>query len=156
MSLLQIEGLNLSIHGAPILKNVGLSVAPGQIVGVIGESGSGKSMTAFAALQLLPHGSVCSGRIILNGQDVLNMPEPSLCQMRGRDVGMVFQEPIQNLWLLRYKIQLIRYLNQRYFPKQLLFSSLACQIFIMVGYSNEPTSVKAYNIVIHMIIIFSI
>ncbi|MBA84348.1 ABC transporter ATP-binding protein [Thalassobius sp. S69A] len=97
MSLLQIEGLNLSIHGAPILKNVGLSVAPGQIVGVIGESGSGKSMTAFAALQLLPHGSVCSGRIILNGQDVLNMPEPSLCQMRGRDVGMVFQEPMTAL-----------------------------------------------------------
>jgi peptide/nickel transport system ATP-binding protein len=97
MSLLQIEGLNLSIHGAPILKNVSLSVAPGQIVGVIGESGSGKSMTAFSALQLLPNGSVCSGRILLNGQEVLSLSEGDLCRMRGRDVGMVFQEPMTAL-----------------------------------------------------------
>ncbi|MGH1356496.1 MAG: ABC transporter ATP-binding protein [Thalassovita sp.] len=97
MSLLQIEGLNLSIHGAPILENVGLSVAPSQIVGVIGESGSGKSMTAFAVLNLLPDGAVCSGSVALNGQDVLSMSEPDLCQMRGRDVGMVFQEPMTAL-----------------------------------------------------------
>jgi peptide/nickel transport system ATP-binding protein len=97
MSLLQIDGLNLSIHGTPILKNVGLSVAPGQIVGVIGESGSGKSMTAFAALQLLPNGTVCSGDVALNNRDVLHMTEADLCQMRGRDVGMVFQEPMTAL-----------------------------------------------------------
>lgn len=97
MSLLRIEGLKLSIHGTPILKNVGLSVAPGQIVGVIGESGSGKSMTAFAALQLLPNGAECSGSIELNEQDILKMDETALCQMRGRDVGMVFQEPMTAL-----------------------------------------------------------
>ena len=97
MSLLQIEDLNLSIHGTPVLQDVSLSIAPGQILGVIGESGSGKSMTAFAAMQLLPNGTVCSGRITLAGQDVLNMSEPELCQMRGRDVGMVFQEPMTAL-----------------------------------------------------------
>lgn len=97
MSLLQIRGLNLSIHGTPILKDVGLSVDAGQIVGVIGESGSGKSMTAFAALQLLPYGSECSGHIELNGQDIQSLPEPELCKMRGRDVGMVFQEPMTAL-----------------------------------------------------------
>ncbi|WP_420569210.1 ABC transporter ATP-binding protein [Thalassovita sp.] len=97
MSLLQIEGLNLAIHGTPILKNVGLSVAPGQIVGVIGESGSGKSMTAFSALNLLPNGSVCSGQVKLNGQDVLDLSEPEMCRLRGRDVGMVFQEPMTAL-----------------------------------------------------------
>ena len=53
MSLLQIENLSLTIHRTPILKQVSLSIAPGQIVAVTGESGSGKSMTALAVMQLL-------------------------------------------------------------------------------------------------------
>ena len=54
MSLLNITDLSLSIGSHPILKNVTLSVAAGEIVAVTGESGSGKSMTAFSAMQLLP------------------------------------------------------------------------------------------------------
>ena len=57
MTLLQIEGLNLAIHDYPILHDVSFTVAPGQIVGVIGESGSGKSMTALAVMRLLPDGA---------------------------------------------------------------------------------------------------
>ncbi len=97
MTLLEIDGLNLSIHGIPILTEVSLSVRPGQVVGVIGESGSGKSMTAFAALQLLPNGAGCSGRIDLAGKEVLALSETALCRMRGRLVGMVFQEPMTAL-----------------------------------------------------------
>ncbi|WP_137702719.1 ABC transporter ATP-binding protein [Marimonas lutisalis] len=97
MSLLEIEGLDLDIHGTPILKGVSLNVAPGQIVGVIGESGSGKSMTAFAVMQLLPDGSMCRGRVELNGHDMLGLPERSLCRLRGNEVGMVFQEPMTAL-----------------------------------------------------------
>ncbi|MGH1423733.1 MAG: ABC transporter ATP-binding protein [Pseudooceanicola sp.] len=97
MSLLEIEGLTLSIHGDTILRDVSLSVDPGQIVGVIGESGSGKSMTAFSVLQLLPNGSVCDGRVTLSGHDILQMPEPDLCALRGSEVGMVFQEPMTAL-----------------------------------------------------------
>lgn len=97
MSLLRIDGLDLSIHGTPILKGISLSVSAGQIVGVIGESGSGKSMTAFAAMQLLPYGSVCSGRIDLGGHEVLTLTEQHLCRIRGREVGMVFQEPMTAL-----------------------------------------------------------
>lgn len=97
MSLLQIENLSLSIHGTPILKQVNLSIAPGQIVAVTGESGSGKSMTALAVMQLLPNGSTTSGMIRLGGQDILDRPEPELCQMRGASIGMVFQEPMTAL-----------------------------------------------------------
>ena len=97
MSLLEIEELDLSIHGTPILRGVSFNVAPGQIVGVIGESGSGKSMTAFAVMQLLPEGSVCRGRVTLNGRDVLTLDERALCGLRGREVGMVFQEPMTAL-----------------------------------------------------------
>mgnify|MGYP001796976891 FL=1 len=52
MSLLSIENLSLSIHGIPVLKDVSMRVAPGRILGVIGESGSGKSMSAFSDMQL--------------------------------------------------------------------------------------------------------
>lgn len=95
--LLSIENLSLTIHGAPILRNVSLTVGAGQIVGVIGESGSGKSMTAFAVMQLLPRGARTAGRIMLNGHAMLDLPERDLCALRGATVGMVFQEPMTAL-----------------------------------------------------------
>jgi peptide/nickel transport system ATP-binding protein len=97
MSLLRIENLSLAIHGQPILEKVSMEVAPGRILGVIGESGSGKSMTAFSVLQLLPNGAACRGNITLCGQDVLALTETGLCGLRGREVGMVFQEPMTAL-----------------------------------------------------------
>lgn len=97
MSLLSIENLSLQIHGVPVLDGVSMDVAPGRILGVIGESGSGKSMTAFSALQLLPNGTSCSGKVVLAGQNILELSEAELCRIRGRDVGMVFQEPMTAL-----------------------------------------------------------
>jgi len=97
MSLLEISGLNLSILGVPILRDISLAVGPGEILGVIGESGSGKSLTAFSVLQLLPAGARCTGRIVLDGLSVLDASERDLCAMRGRQVGVVFQEPMTAL-----------------------------------------------------------
>ncbi|QDG74959.1 ABC transporter ATP-binding protein [Labrenzia sp. PHM005] len=97
MSLLTIENLSLEIHGQPVLKSVSMKVAPGRILGVIGESGSGKSMSAFSVMQLLPNGTTSSGKITLAGQDILALSEAELCRIRGRDVGMVFQEPMTAL-----------------------------------------------------------
>lgn len=97
MSLLEITGLSLSIHGADILHDVSLSVGAGEVVAVTGESGSGKSMTAFAIMQLLPEGSETRGAILLEGQDVTQLDEPALCALRGDVVGMVFQEPMTAL-----------------------------------------------------------
>lgn len=97
MTLLQIENLNLSIGRTPILKNVSLNVAPGEIVAVTGESGSGKSMTAFSVMQLLPDRAEADGRVVLNGTDLLATPETGMCAIRGAQVGMVFQEPMTAL-----------------------------------------------------------
>ncbi|MBT9384087.1 ABC transporter ATP-binding protein [Pseudooceanicola sp. CBS1P-1] len=97
MSLLDIRNLSLSIHGTPILHDVSLRLDPGRILGVIGESGSGKSMTAFTVMRLLPEGAEASGQVTLDGQPILSRSEAQMCALRGRDIGMVFQEPMTAL-----------------------------------------------------------
>ena len=81
------------------LNGVSLQVSPGEIVGVIGESGSGKSVTAMLALRLLPERSyrVSGGSLHILGRDMLGATEKDLLKVRGRDVAMIFQEPMTAL-----------------------------------------------------------
>jgi peptide/nickel transport system ATP-binding protein len=97
MSLLDIRNISLTINGAPILRDVSLCVDQGEVVAITGESGSGKSMTALAVMQLLPQGSTTTGHITLDGQEVTATPEAQMCALRGNTVGMVFQEPMTAL-----------------------------------------------------------
>ncbi len=97
MSLLEIDRLSLSIGGMPILRDVSLSIAPGECLGLVGESGSGKSMTALSVMKLLPGGSEMSGDIRLDGELISAFPEREMCALRGARVGMVFQEPMTAL-----------------------------------------------------------
>ena len=97
MTLLNISNLHLKIHETEILENISLSIDPGKIVAVTGESGSGKSMTALAIMQLLPRGAHCSGEVLLEKQNLLETSEPHMCHVRGNDIGMVFQEPMTAL-----------------------------------------------------------
>lgn len=101
MSILRIEDLSVAIHGRRILRDVSATLAAGEILGVIGESGSGKSMTALATMGLLPSGASCAGRILLNGRDLLSLGEAEIRRIRGREIGMVFQEPMTALNPLR-------------------------------------------------------
>jgi peptide/nickel transport system ATP-binding protein len=79
------------------LRGVCLELARGQSLGLIGESGSGKSMTALAVMGLLPDGARASGSVRFDGQELTTLPEPALCALRGRRIGMVFQEPMTAL-----------------------------------------------------------
>ncbi len=97
MSLLEIKNLSLSIGKSDILHDVSLSVAEGEIVAITGESGSGKSMTALSVMQLLPKGAATYGTITLGGRSILNADEATLCDLRGDDMAMVFQEPMTAL-----------------------------------------------------------
>ncbi|WP_394691300.1 ABC transporter ATP-binding protein [Hoeflea sp.] len=97
MNALSISNLRVDIHGKTVLHDIDLELEPGKILGVVGESGSGKSMTALSVMQLLPRGSQWSGRLEVAGNDLGTMDEPALCRMRGRDVGMIFQEPMTAL-----------------------------------------------------------
>ena len=95
--MIEIQNLSLSIHDSPILRDVDLSIAPGQVVGLVGESGSGKSMTALALMGLLPSGSEVSGQVMLDDTDLAKLDEPTLCDIRGRRISMIFQEPMTAL-----------------------------------------------------------
>ena len=97
MSLLAISDLSLAIGGLTILDRVSLNVAPGEIVAVTGESGSGKSMTALAVMGLLPERMRTGGSITLDGTELLAATEAQMCGLRGRSIGMVFQEPMTAL-----------------------------------------------------------
>ena len=93
MTLLDVRDLSLRIGPFEILRDIDLNVEAGEVLGVIGESGSGKSMTALSILQLLPGGAVPNGSIRLDGVELLGRSEAEMCAVRGRDIGMVFQEP---------------------------------------------------------------
>ncbi len=98
MTALQIDSLSLEASGTPVLRNVSLEVAAGEIVAVTGESGSGKSMTALAVMRLLPDVMrVTAGKILLEGTDLGALSEEAMCAVRGGRIGMVFQEPMTAL-----------------------------------------------------------
>ncbi|WP_062240801.1 dipeptide ABC transporter ATP-binding protein [Brevibacterium epidermidis] len=96
-SILDVDGLDVtfSTDGGDVhaVKDVSLSVSPGEVLAIVGESGSGKTVTARSILGLLPETAQRSGAIVISGQNVLSVSADELRAMRGRDVAMVFQEP---------------------------------------------------------------
>jgi peptide/nickel transport system ATP-binding protein len=95
--LLDMASLGVSIDGRAILQEVSLQMSPGEILGMVGASGSGKSITALAIMRLLPSAAVMSGDIVLNGESLPGKSPRALQQVRGKMVGMVFQEPLSAL-----------------------------------------------------------
>jgi peptide/nickel transport system ATP-binding protein len=79
------------------VRGVDLRLWRGEIHGLVGESGCGKSLTARAVLRLLPGSASLAGRILLDGEDILGLPEQALSRVRGRRVAMVFQNPMEAL-----------------------------------------------------------
>lgn len=94
---LAFKDLSLSIAGNAILDNVSFSLPAGKITGLVGRSGSGKSMTGLAAMGLAPAQATLSGEIILDRRNLVSASEKDLCAVRGRDIAMVFQEPMTAL-----------------------------------------------------------
>ncbi len=99
--LLQVRGLGVALDGPagsrPVLQGLDLTLDRGQTLGLIGESGCGKSMAALALIGLLPEGARASGSVRLDGQELLGLDERGWCGVRGARIGMVFQEPMSAL-----------------------------------------------------------
>ncbi len=101
MALLEIEDLRVEIDTpagpAAILDGIEFALERGRSLGLVGESGCGKSMTALATMGLLPEQARASGAIRLDGQNLLDLSEEALCGLRGRRISMIFQEPMTAL-----------------------------------------------------------
>jgi len=100
--LLEVKNLYIDFEGmrgrTEALKNIHFSLEKGEILGIVGESGSGKSITALSILGLLEENAIISnGEIIYNGRNLLRLQKKERQLLRGREIGMVFQEPMTAL-----------------------------------------------------------
>jgi peptide/nickel transport system ATP-binding protein len=101
--LLEIEKLRTYFfvrdHVAKAVDEVDLAIAPGRTLGLVGESGCGKSVTAHSIIGLIPDppGKIVSGRILFEGTNLLQLPEAKMRKIRGNQISMIFQEPMTSL-----------------------------------------------------------
>ncbi|WP_027284280.1 ABC transporter ATP-binding protein [Rubritepida flocculans] len=102
MSLLEVKNLRVEFptrRGTLVaLDDVSFAIAPGEVLGVVGESGAGKSMTGAAIIGLLePPGRIAGGQILLEGRRIDNLPYEQMRRIRGREIGAIFQDPLTTL-----------------------------------------------------------
>ncbi|MDR1077361.1 MAG: ABC transporter ATP-binding protein [Propionibacteriaceae bacterium] len=99
MSLLAVDDLNVWFGRGrrPVVRDLSFTIEPGQRLGLIGQSGSGKSVTALAIMGLLAENAQVTGSVRFDGRQLLGAKEAELAQLRGRDLTMVFQEPMTAL-----------------------------------------------------------
>ena len=102
-TVLSVDGLTLMLRRrrdqVALVEDIGLDIAAGEAVGLVGESGCGKSVTALAIMRLLPRGRIVptAGSIRLEGRDLLSLDEQAMRRVRGNRVAMIFQEPMTSL-----------------------------------------------------------
>ena len=101
--LLEIRDLRTYFHTddgvAKAVDGVNYSIKPGETLGVVGESGCGKSVTAMSVMRLIPMppGEIAGGEILFHGKDLLKLSEAEMRQIRGNEISVIFQEPMTSL-----------------------------------------------------------
>lgn len=100
--LLSVENLTVAVdqahHQKPLVHQLSFNIEPGATVALVGESGSGKSLTALSIMRLLPDAvRVTTGDVLLNGRSLFSLTEKEMRSVRGREIGMIFQEPQSSL-----------------------------------------------------------
>ena len=98
-ALLSVENLTVAMGGRPVVEEVSFALRPGESLGLVGESGCGKTVTALALLRLVPEppGRITGGRILFEGEDLVRLDARALRKLRGDRIAMIFQEPMTAL-----------------------------------------------------------
>jgi peptide/nickel transport system ATP-binding protein len=96
-ALLHVDNLSIDFGDRPAVDGISFEIGQGETLGLVGESGSGKSATSLALLRLLPPSATVTGKIAFGGYDLLALSEPEMRRRRGREIAMIFQEPMTSL-----------------------------------------------------------
>jgi len=151
MPILEIDNLQVGFDTeAGLLRavdGVSVSVAPGQTLGLVGESGCGKSVTAASVLRLVPcpPGVMLGGAIRFDGQDILKLPREALQQLRGREIAMVFQDPMTSLNpVFTIERQLWEVLSLRFGMDRAAARQRAAEMLRTVGIADPEARLAVY------------
>jgi oligopeptide/dipeptide ABC transporter ATP-binding protein len=149
--LLELNDLHTEFRtGAGIVHavdGVSYSVAAGETVAVVGESGSGKSVTALSVLRLIPDppGKISGGSVMFAGRDLLKLSEPEMREIRGGEIGMVFQEPMTSLNpVLTIGRQITESLEQHRGLNHVAATKRAEALLLQVGIADPSRRLKQY------------
>ena len=98
MSLLGVRDLTIAFPGQVAVRSTSFTIAPGETLALVGESGCGKSISALAVMRLLPpNARVTSGRLLFDGTDLLSLSESAMRRIRGKQISLIQQEPMTSL-----------------------------------------------------------
>jgi oligopeptide/dipeptide ABC transporter ATP-binding protein len=149
--LLEVKGLQTEFRtGAgrvPAVDGISFAVEQGETVAIVGESGSGKSVSALSILRLVadPPGRITGGQIIFDGQDLLSLSAAEMRQIRGRDIGMVFQEPMTSLNpVLTIGRQITEVLEAHQGADRAAAEKRALELLELVGIADGPRRLRQY------------
>ncbi len=149
-AVLEIEGLKTHFftHAGVVkaVDGVDLQVRAGEILGLVGESGSGKSITGFSVIGLIdPPGRIAEGRVCYLGEDLAKASEPRLRQLRGKEIAMIFQDPMMTLNpVLRVDTQMVEAILAHEKASPAAARARALQTLAMVGIPAPAERLLAY------------
>lgn len=147
LNTLELVDLTVAIDGGPsLVTGVSLVVSPGSVLGIVGESGCGKTLTALSTLGLLPLGlSVVSGSIHWNGRDLAALTEKELSAVRGREIGFIGQEPMRALDpMFTVEYQLVGAIRRLQGVSRAVAREQARTLLEQVGIVDAPRVLSSY------------
>ena len=144
--LLEIEDLRIGFQKGSVVNGVSYSVRQGEIVGIVGESGSGKSMHALSIMRLVPSGGRIDGGVIrFHGKDLLKLEREEMRRVRGRQIAMIFQDPISSLNpVYTIGFQLSEMLRRHLGMRGAQAAARAAELLTLVGIPDAQQRLKNY------------
>ena len=145
MNFLEVKNLTISFGNRVVVNNVSFNLTAGKRLGVIGESGSGKTIIALAIIGLLPDAATVTGSVRLAGEELLNLSDQQMSAYRGKQLAMVFQEPLTALNpLMRVGKQIAQPLLNHDQVSRKACVARAIELCASVGLPDPEHIVRAY------------
>jgi len=143
--LLSVRNLTVHIGAATPVEEASFDIGAGEVLGIVGESGSGKSLTLRAIMGLLPRVAHMSGQILWRGRDLMALPETELRALRGREIAIVFQEPMAALDpVLTVGLQITESLTEHLGLRGRAARTRAAEVLELVGIPDARRRLSSY------------